>query len=219
MALGVAHVHPVQLGGEQGGLVAAGAGPDLEDDVAVVVRVARQEQDLELLDQARLVGLEAVDLLAGHRLELLVALGGVAHLARAGQFGPGRLEAPERLDDRLELGQLLAEPADLGRVREDLGAAQLRLDRVVPRGDLGELVVEVAHAASVVGPSAIGARSNSGRPLRDRLAVRLERGLHRDDRDLDHVVGRLLRRDLLDEQARVQQHVDDRVLAVPGARA
>ena len=43
-ALGVADVHPVELGGEQRGLLAAGAGPDLDDHVAVVVRVARQER-------------------------------------------------------------------------------------------------------------------------------------------------------------------------------
>ena len=43
-------------------------------------------------------------------------VGRVAQLARAGQLGPGRLEAAEGLDDRLEPGQLLAEPADRGRV-------------------------------------------------------------------------------------------------------
>ena len=54
VARGVARVHPQQLRREQGGLVATRAGPDLEDDVAIVVRVARQEQHLELLDEARL---------------------------------------------------------------------------------------------------------------------------------------------------------------------
>ena len=39
--LGVAQVHPQELGREEGGLVAAGAGADLQDDVALVVRVAR----------------------------------------------------------------------------------------------------------------------------------------------------------------------------------
>ena len=48
--LGVAQVHPEQLAGEQRGLLAAGAGPDLDDHVAVVVGVARQQQDLEVLE-------------------------------------------------------------------------------------------------------------------------------------------------------------------------
>ena len=42
--LRVARVHPQQLRGEQRGLLAAGPGPDLHDDVPVVVRVARQER-------------------------------------------------------------------------------------------------------------------------------------------------------------------------------
>ena len=41
----VAGVHPVQVGGEQRRLVAAGAGAHLDDHVAVVVRIARHELD------------------------------------------------------------------------------------------------------------------------------------------------------------------------------
>ena len=89
VGLGVAQVHPEQLGGEQRRLVATGAGPDLEDDVAVVVRVARQEQDLELVEELRLVGLQAGDLVAGHRAHVVVAVGGVAQLAGAGQLRRG----------------------------------------------------------------------------------------------------------------------------------
>ena len=66
--------------------------------------------------EPRLVGLEPVDLVAGHRPHLVVAVARVAQLARAGQLGAGRLEAAEGLDRRLEAGELLAEPADLVRV-------------------------------------------------------------------------------------------------------
>ena len=59
-----------------------------------------------------------VDLVARHRAQLVVAVAGVAQLAGAGQLVPGRLEAPERLDDRLEAGQLPAEPAERVGVRE-----------------------------------------------------------------------------------------------------
>ena len=94
--LGVADVHPVELRGEQGGLVAAGAGPDLHDHVAVVVRVARQEEDLQLVEEPRLVGRQPGHLVLGHRPHLVVAVAAVAQLAGAGQLRPGRLEAPER---------------------------------------------------------------------------------------------------------------------------
>ena len=49
MAFGVAGVHAEQIAGEQRRLLAAGAGADLEDDVLVVVGIARREQHLELL--------------------------------------------------------------------------------------------------------------------------------------------------------------------------
>ena len=42
-AVGVAGVHVVELAREEGRLVAAGAGPDFDDDVFVVVRVAVDE--------------------------------------------------------------------------------------------------------------------------------------------------------------------------------
>ena len=48
-ALGVAQVHPQQVTGEQRRLLAALAGLDLEDDVAVVVGVARDQQQRSLL--------------------------------------------------------------------------------------------------------------------------------------------------------------------------
>ena len=48
-ALGVAGVHAVQVAGEQRGLVAAGAGADLDDDVLVVVRVALDHLQPDLL--------------------------------------------------------------------------------------------------------------------------------------------------------------------------
>ena len=42
-ALGVAAVHPEQLGGEERRLVATGTGADLEHDVAFVVRILRDQ--------------------------------------------------------------------------------------------------------------------------------------------------------------------------------
>ena len=47
MPLDVARVHAVQIGGEDRGLVAAGASTDLDDRVAIMKGVGRQEQRLE----------------------------------------------------------------------------------------------------------------------------------------------------------------------------
>ena len=102
VALGITDVHPVELGGKQGSLVATGAAAELHDHVAPVVRVARQEQHLQLLDETRLVGLEPDDLLARHRAQLVIRIGTVTEFASAGKFSPRRLEPTERLHDRLE---------------------------------------------------------------------------------------------------------------------
>src|SRR5437867_13126966 len=41
---GVAQVHTQEVAGEQAGFIAAGAGPNLQDDVALIVRVAGLQQ-------------------------------------------------------------------------------------------------------------------------------------------------------------------------------
>ena len=56
--LGVARVHAEQVGGEQRGLFAARAAPDLEHGVARVVGIARQQQQVELLRQSLGLALE-----------------------------------------------------------------------------------------------------------------------------------------------------------------
>ncbi len=66
LPLGVAQVHPQQVRGEQGRLLAALAGHDLDDDVAVVVGVARDEQAAQ------------------------VVAGGLGGLLQDGQFGRER---------------------------------------------------------------------------------------------------------------------------------
>ena len=46
-ALAQAGVHPEEVGGEEAGFLAAGAGPNLQDDVLVVVGVLGQHQEAE----------------------------------------------------------------------------------------------------------------------------------------------------------------------------
>ena len=49
VGLGVAAVHAVEIGGKERGFVAAGAGADFDDGVAVFVLVRREQEDLDLL--------------------------------------------------------------------------------------------------------------------------------------------------------------------------
>ena len=64
--LGEAEVHAEDFGDEEGGLVAAGAGAELEDDVLVVVGVLGEEEDFELFFDVGEAGLEGVEFVLGH---------------------------------------------------------------------------------------------------------------------------------------------------------
>jgi hypothetical protein len=66
------------------------------------------------------------------------------------------------LDRGLEAGELTAEPAELVRVGDHLGACQVCLEVVVLRGDLGELRVEIGHGTRG-GSSVVAASDRFGR--------------------------------------------------------
>ena len=76
LALGEARVHPEQIGGEQRRFLAAGAGANFEDDVLLVVRIARREQDAELLLELLALRDERLQLLLRERAHVGIAAGG-----------------------------------------------------------------------------------------------------------------------------------------------
>ena len=130
-ALGIQGVHPQQVRREQGALLAADAGPDLQDDVPVVVGVPGQQQAFKLLRQA-------VPLLA---CPVQLLLGQLPHFrVRQQLLGPGTvrlrlLPGPEGGHDG---GQLLLLPAQAGQglsVGVHRRVRQLPLHLVQPPGD------------------------------------------------------------------------------------
>src|SRR6185503_14548269 len=140
-------------GGEEGGLLPAGAGPDLHDHVAVVRRVAREQQHLEVLDEARLVALQALDLLADEAAHLVVG-GLLAQQARTGELVPDPPELLVGLDDGLEPGDLAPEALDRLDVARRLRQGELGVQVVVLAGDLVEPGVEAGgggHARTARG--------------------------------------------------------------------
>ena len=107
---GIAFVHAEQIGGEQRGFLAAGAGADFEHGRARIGRIARQHGNRKLALGLGQLGLEPLDLF----------LGQCAH------FGIG-------IVDLLQLGQLAAQGADLlGHLRH-----RLQLGIIAARGDEG----------------------------------------------------------------------------------
>src|SRR2546426_3110663 len=99
LALGVLRVHTRQLRGEQRGLLAACAGADLDEDVLLVVGIARQEQALQLVLERRLAGGEVVHLGLSELDELAVTAlrKDVAAAPRPPPQPPGLRGTPPRL--------------------------------------------------------------------------------------------------------------------------
>ena len=83
MPAGVGAVHLEEVAGEEVRLLAALGAADLDDDVAVVVLVLRQEQQLELVREPLDVGLGRVDL--GPHLLAVRPAGVGEHLAGGGE--------------------------------------------------------------------------------------------------------------------------------------
>src|SRR5947209_7868403 len=74
LRLAVPRVHAKNLGREQRCLIAAGSGADFEHHVLFVVRILRQQQDLELLLDLEFFRFELGHLLLRHRPELAVGI-------------------------------------------------------------------------------------------------------------------------------------------------
>ena len=82
---GIALVHAQQVAGEERGLVAAGAGPDLEDDAALVGRVLRQQRDQDLAGAGVDLDAGGIALLIGEVAELGIGRGVVDQRLGLGQ--------------------------------------------------------------------------------------------------------------------------------------
>ena len=156
-------VHAIEIGREQRRLLAADTTADLDDDVLVVVRVARQEQLAQLAGEHR-----------GARLEL-----GQLGLRQLGQFGVARgdrlaivgdgLRQPAMLtrdlDRAHDTGALARQVAQLRRIARHLGLGEQPIDLGEARLDADErlLQMRVEHQRASVG---IGRGLTGRRPRR-----------------------------------------------------
>ncbi len=76
LLLGEAGVHAKEVGSEEGGLVPTGAGPDLDNDVLFIARVARNQQSLDLLLKRLDAGGELLYVRFGEGAEVGITLRG-----------------------------------------------------------------------------------------------------------------------------------------------
>ncbi len=134
MPLGKAHVHAQQVTGEQRRLVAAGAGADLEEDVAIIVGVLRQQQSLQVAFDRLHAAACGVGLFLGQRLHVRIG----QHLLGAQQVRVRPVVFVEARDHGLDFGALLAEGAVAVHVARRVLARQLHVDLLQPAGKLLE---------------------------------------------------------------------------------
>ncbi len=181
--LGIAGIHPEQVGGEQRRLLAPGAGTDLEDHVAVVVRIARHEQRTEGRLELGGADLEARELVAGHRSDLLVGI--VGHASRGVELLADRAPLAQTGDDRVEAGELATEVGETAGILGGLRSGQLAADLLVARLQLGE-PVDHAPGAGAAAASRSEARHDSRLAM---LTSSIDRSGGRVVRDCSHRPG------------------------------
>ena len=150
LALGVARVHAEQVAREECALVAARARANLEEHVAHVVRVLREQRGLQLERERVHALLRCGALLVGKRLHRGVR----RHLVGRGEIGlrlPPRVEA---LDDRRHLGVLPRVRAEAVHVARRLGRGKQVVELGEPCRELFEASAEgELHEGTDIAPS------------------------------------------------------------------
>ncbi len=125
--LGIAAVHAEQVACEQRGLVAADAAANLHDDVPLVVRVFREQQNRELVIELLFLRHEVCELLLNEVAHLVVRLLG-KHRLVLGNAARDILVHAEALDDGRELRVLLVHALPAVDVRHHRRVGNQRLE-------------------------------------------------------------------------------------------
>jgi hypothetical protein len=121
LALGIARNHPEEVGRKQRSLLAPFTAADLDDGVALVVRILGQQQQIDLLDHAAAFGFEPGQLL----LDQLAKLGVGHGFAVLGDASVEILQSAERAHHGLEIRALLVDLLQPLGVGQHLLRAQL----------------------------------------------------------------------------------------------
>src|SRR5207245_1583741 len=145
-------VHAKEICGEQRSLVAALRALDLNDDVAIVVRILGQEQHLQLLlELSHLLG--RASLLGPHVLLHVRVLLVPQHLARRLHLLLRAAKCVVGLDDLAQRTLLAGEAGQLLVVGRDLGPGHLIFDLVVAARDRLQSIYHAAAPAVSSSPS------------------------------------------------------------------
>ena len=161
LALAEAVVHPVEVGGEESGLLAARPGADLHDDALLVVGVPGQEQQLQFGREALDLRLERIQLVPRQGLHLGVS--GLEQLARLLDAGEGGPVLAVFFNHRLELRPPLSQGLKLPGVRGHGGVGHPALDlhKILFQSPQLGFDIHVKSRSVQLGEAADGAGSRS----------------------------------------------------------
>src|SRR5581483_10293128 len=159
LRLGVTSVHAQQIAGKDGGLVAAGAGPDLEEDIPVVPGILRHQELAQLalfpiddpLHPRDLLGAEVPH--AGVRV--------VEHFPGGRQIALQTMVTTETLRQRLQARVFHRQVAKLLGTAGNVGRCEQAADLFEPVGHLLETLADgVLHSVTRVARGAAFSRSD-----------------------------------------------------------
>ena len=189
LALAVAQVHARQVGGEQRRLVAAGAGADLEEGVARVVGVARQQRGLQLevagargRRSAAAISSRAISAIVASSLDRRAARCAAARSrSRCSKRRKRSTSAATSACSRVELAKALHVGGDagVGERRVELAEAQREAFELLAKGVFHGEALTTERAASDAGARAAAAAQSVAnacrRPARGALPRRNRR--------------------------------------------
>ena len=135
---GVAFVHAKQIASEQRRLVAAGAGADFEDDIALVHRILWQQRKPQSLLERRAARLELGLFGFGDRAHLRIGCGIGDQAGQAVKLALRVAIGFDRLDDRRQLGKFPRQ-LDIGLRRQH--GREIALQCRMPRNQRFEFLI------------------------------------------------------------------------------
>ena len=159
LSLGVARVHAKEVGREERGLFAALRAPELEDGVLSLVRVGREEEQLDRLFEALAIAVELREL----RLREIAELGILERVLRLADPPLDVPVARERAHHGLEIAPLLVELRRARAVGQHVRPAEHLFELAVSARELLQLLDREHQAARAGAVSArnLGAASRA----------------------------------------------------------
>ena len=139
MLLGKAQVDAEDLGDEERGLVAAGAGAKLDDDVFIVIGILRQQHDLQFFFDRLELRFERGEFFLGHLSQVWIG----EHRLCLGDTVGNLAVLTILFNDRLHVAVFLGDGLKLLLIVDEVRVGHVARERVITGFHLGEAVKHI----------------------------------------------------------------------------